>query len=66
MKNIVDKCIEAGNSDVILFERDSNCGYDSLVVDMLGFQVMMGTKYANNFRCDTYLAMPRSNGCTFR
>ncbi len=40
MKNIVDKCIEAGNPNVILCERGSNFGYDNLVVDMLGFQVM--------------------------
>ena len=40
MKNIVEKCMEAGNSDVILCERGSNFGYDNLVVDMLGFQVM--------------------------
>lgn len=40
MKNIVDKCGEAGNSDVMLCERGSNFGYDNLVVDMLGFQVM--------------------------
>lgn len=43
MKNIVDKCIKAGNSDVILCERGSNFGYDNLVVDMLGFQVMKET-----------------------
>jgi 2-dehydro-3-deoxyphosphooctonate aldolase (KDO 8-P synthase) len=43
MKNIVDKCMEAGNSDVILCERGSNFGYDNLVVDMLGFQVMKET-----------------------
>ena len=40
MKNIVDKCTEAGNSNVMLCERGSNFGYDNLVVDMLGFQVM--------------------------
>ena len=40
MKNIVDKCKEVGNSQVILCERGSNFGYDNLVVDMLGFQVM--------------------------
>lgn len=39
-KNIVDKCKEAGNSQVILCERGSNFGYDNLVVDMLGFQVI--------------------------
>lgn len=43
MKNIVDKCIEAENSNLILCERGSNFGYDNLVVDMLGFQVMKET-----------------------
>ena len=40
MRNIADKCIEAGNPTVILYERGSNFGDDNLVVDMLGFQVM--------------------------
>ena len=40
VRNIVDKCHEAGNSNVIVCERGSNFGYDNLVVDMLGFQVM--------------------------
>jgi len=40
MKNVVEKCNEAGNTDVMLCERGSNFGYDNLVVDMLGFQVM--------------------------
>jgi len=40
MKNIVDKCNEVGNFNVMLCERGSNFGYDNLVVDMLGFQVM--------------------------
>ena len=40
MQNIVDKCKDAGNPNVMLCERGSNFGYDNLVVDMLGFQVM--------------------------
>ena len=43
MKNIVDKCNEVGNFNVILCERGSNFGHDNLVVDMLGFQVMKDT-----------------------
>ena len=43
MKNIVDKCNEAGNFNVMLCERGSNFGHDNLVVDMLGFQVMKDT-----------------------
>ncbi|SNC58797.1 3-deoxy-8-phosphooctulonate synthase [Sodalis endosymbiont of Henestaris halophilus] len=38
--NIVDKFRAAGNNQVILCDRGSNFGYDNLVVDMLGFNVM--------------------------
>lgn len=41
VKNIVAKCAEAGNEQVILCERGSCFGYDNLVVDMLGFREMM-------------------------
>ena len=41
VKHIVEKCREAGNSQVILCERGSSFGYDNLVVDMLGFRQMM-------------------------
>lgn len=40
MGNIVEKFIEAGNDQVILCDRGSCFGYDNLVVDMLGFNVM--------------------------
>lgn len=38
--NIVDKFAESGNEKVMLCERGSVFGYDNLVVDMLGFDVM--------------------------
>ncbi len=38
--NIVEKFAECGNERVILCERGSCMGYDNLVVDMLGFDVM--------------------------
>ncbi len=38
--NIVEKFAECGNENVILCERGSCMGYDNLVVDMLGFDVM--------------------------
>ncbi|WP_325893567.1 3-deoxy-8-phosphooctulonate synthase [Grimontia sp. NTOU-MAR1] len=38
--NIVDKFAECGNENIILCERGSCMGYDNLVVDMLGFDVM--------------------------
>jgi 2-dehydro-3-deoxyphosphooctonate aldolase (KDO 8-P synthase) len=38
--NVVEKCIEAGNGQIILCDRGTCFGYDNLVVDMLGFGVM--------------------------
>ena len=43
MRNIVDKCRECGNGQLLLCERGTNFGYDNLVVDMLGFGVMKRT-----------------------
>jgi len=40
MGNIVDKIQECGNDKVILCDRGTNFGYDNLVVDMLGFNIM--------------------------
>lgn len=40
MQHIINKCREAGNSQVILCERGSSFGYNNLVVDMLGMDLM--------------------------
>jgi len=40
IKNVVKKCVESGNSQVLLCERGASFGYDNLVVDMLGFRQM--------------------------
>lgn len=40
MGNIVEKIAECGNKNVILCDRGTNFGYDNLVVDMLGFNIM--------------------------
>lgn len=42
MRHIIRKCEEAGNSQVILCERGSSFGYNNLVVDMLGMDLMKG------------------------
>jgi 2-dehydro-3-deoxyphosphooctonate aldolase (KDO 8-P synthase) len=46
MGNIVDKFKEGGNDQVILCDRGSNFGYDNLVVDMLGINVMINVPQA--------------------
>lgn len=40
MGNIVEKIQECGNDKVILCDRGTNFGYDNLIVDMLGFNIM--------------------------
>lgn len=40
MRHIINKCLEAGNDRLILCERGSVFGYNNLVVDMLGFDIM--------------------------
>lgn len=40
MRHILNKCREAGNERVLLCERGSSFGYNNLVVDMLGMDLM--------------------------
>ena len=42
MQHIINKCREAGNDRIILCERGSSFGYNNLVVDMLGMDLMKG------------------------
>jgi 2-dehydro-3-deoxyphosphooctonate aldolase (KDO 8-P synthase) len=42
MQHIIDKCREAGNNQVVLCERGTSFGYNNLVVDMLGMDLMKG------------------------
>ncbi|MFA9485683.1 3-deoxy-8-phosphooctulonate synthase [Moraxella haemolytica] len=42
MSHIINKCLEAGNDKIILCERGTSFGYNNLVVDMLGFDIMKG------------------------
>lgn len=40
MQHIINKCREAGNEQVILCERGTSFGYNNLIVDMLGMDLM--------------------------
>ncbi|HJP67980.1 MAG TPA: 3-deoxy-8-phosphooctulonate synthase [Sphingomicrobium sp.] len=40
MSHIINKCREAGNDQIILCERGTSFGYNNLVVDMLGMDLM--------------------------
>ena len=40
MQNIIEKCRDGGNDRVILCERGTSFGYNNLIVDMLGMDLM--------------------------
>jgi len=40
MRHILQKCHEAGNEQVMLCERGTSFGYNNLIVDFLGFDIM--------------------------
>ncbi len=58
MKHILAKCEEAGNDQLILCERGSSFGYNNLVVDMLGFDIMKRMQYPVIFDVTHALQMP--------
>ena len=40
MKNVIEKCMQAGNKKIIPCERGNSFGYNNLIVDMINFQIM--------------------------
>ena len=45
MKNVVNKILEAGNKNILLTERGSSFGYNTLVTDMRGLAIMREIGY---------------------
>ena len=62
MKNVIEKCKEAGNSQIILCERGNSFGYNNLVVDMLNFQIMKNLNVPVIFDATHSLQLPGSLG----
>ncbi len=58
MRHILQKCEEAGNKNLMLCERGSAFGYNNLVVDPLGFEVMKGFEYPVLFDVTHSLQIP--------
>lgn len=58
MKHILNKCVEAGNDQLILCERGSCFGYNNLIVDMLGLGIMKQFEYPVFFDVTHALQMP--------
>ena len=62
MKNVIEKCKEAGNSQIILCERGNSFGYNNLVVDMLNFQIMKNLNVPVIFDATHSLQLPGGLG----
>jgi 2-dehydro-3-deoxyphosphooctonate aldolase (KDO 8-P synthase) len=62
MGNIINKCEQAGNHNIILCERGSCFGYNNLVVDMLGFPILKQWGYPVIFDVTHSLQYPGGKG----
>ena len=64
MKNIVAKCSEAGNDNVLLCERGVSFGYNTLVSDMRSLPIMAQTGYPVVFDATHSVQQPGGQGTT--
>ena len=62
MKNVIEKCVQAGNKKVILCERGNSFGYNNLIVDMINFQIMKELDVPVIFDATHSLQLPGSLG----
>jgi 2-dehydro-3-deoxyphosphooctonate aldolase (KDO 8-P synthase) len=62
MQNVIEKCEEAGNKQIILCERGNAFGYNNLVVDMLNFQIMKNLNVPVIFDATHSLQLPGALG----
>lgn len=62
MENILKKCENSGNSQLILCERGTNFGYNNLVVDMLGLSAIKEFAYPVLFDVTHSLQQPGGLG----
>ena len=62
MRNVVDKILEGGNSNIILTERGAYFGYNNLVVDMRSFPIMRSFGYPVVFDATHSVQLPGGSG----
>jgi 2-dehydro-3-deoxyphosphooctonate aldolase (KDO 8-P synthase) len=64
MKNVITKLEDSGNSNIMLCERGTSFGYNSLIVDMTGLVVMKKFGYPVVFDATHSVQQPGSRGNT--
>jgi 2-dehydro-3-deoxyphosphooctonate aldolase (KDO 8-P synthase) len=62
MKNVVDKAVSTGNHALLLTERGASFGYNNLVVDMRGLQIMRELGYPVVFDATHSVQLPGAAG----
>jgi 2-dehydro-3-deoxyphosphooctonate aldolase (KDO 8-P synthase) len=62
MKNVVDKVLSKGNESILLTERGASFGYNNLVVDMRGLQIMREFGYPVVFDATHSVQLPGGAG----
>lgn len=62
MKQVIGKCVDSGNTQVMLTERGSSFGYNTLVVDMTGLVEMRSYGYPVIFDATHAVQKPGANG----
>ena len=62
MKNVADKLVEFGNSQILLTERGSSFGYNNLVVDMRSLAIMRALGYPVVFDATHSVQLPGGGG----
>jgi 2-dehydro-3-deoxyphosphooctonate aldolase (KDO 8-P synthase) len=62
MRNVVDKILSKGNEAILLTERGASFGYNNLVVDMRGLQVMRELGYPVVFDATHSVQLPGGAG----
>ena len=64
MKNVVAKCVQAGNSNLIVCERGASFGYNTLVSDMRSLPIMAETGFPVVFDATHSVQQPGGQGST--
>jgi len=62
MKNIIDKFVSTGNTDLFITERGTSFGYNNLVVDFRGLPIMRSFGYPVVFDVTHSLQLPGGQG----
>jgi 2-dehydro-3-deoxyphosphooctonate aldolase (KDO 8-P synthase) len=62
MKNVVDKILSTGNESILLTERGTSFGYNNLVVDMRGLELMRELGYPVIFDATHSVQLPGGAG----